>query len=124
MDGELTPRQFAGRRWEDPATKALTAKVRLGVSEELGRRAPGSMPCRISVHLAGGERVEAECLFPPGHSFPDRGLDKAPVVEKFLSVTEPLMSRARQAQVLDAVLGLRERASIAPVMAMLGSEPK
>jgi 2-methylcitrate dehydratase len=124
MDGELTPRQFAGQRWHDPATRALTAKVRLGVSDELARRAPGAMPCRIAVHLAGGERIEAECLFPPGHSFPDRGLNKAPVVEKFVAVTEPFMSRERQSRVIDAVLALREQASIAPVMAMLGSKPQ
>ena len=101
MDGELDASSSANERWDEPATKALTAKVRLAVSEELGARAPGAMPCRLEVHLAGGETIETECLFPPGHSFPDRGLNAAPVVEKFITITDELMGRERQARLID-----------------------
>jgi 2-methylcitrate dehydratase len=119
LDGELTTRQFANERWNEPAARALTARVRLSVSEELRARAPDSMPCRLKIHLASGEIVETECLYPPGHSFPDRGLEQAPVVEKFKSVTDDLMSGQDRARLIDALLTLRDRKSIAPVMAMV-----
>jgi 2-methylcitrate dehydratase len=119
MDGELTPRQFDNARWDDPATKALTAKVRLSVSEDLRSRSPDAMPCQLKIHLAGGETIEAECLFPPGHSFPDRGLPQEPVVEKFIHVTADRLSRARQDEIAAAFLALRKQDDIAGVMTLL-----
>ncbi|OBZ93430.1 hypothetical protein ADU59_21485 [Pararhizobium polonicum] len=124
IDGELTPRQFANERWNEPATKALTAKVRLSVSEELGQRAPGAMPCQLKVHLAGGETVETECLFPPGHSFADRGLNQGPVIEKFVNITSEFMNREEQTRLADALLDLRHQTSITPIMGMIASHAR
>lgn len=122
LEGELTNRQFANERWAEPAARALTAKVRLSVSEDLRDRAPGSMPCQLKIHLAGGEIVETECLYPPGHSFPDRGLNQAPVVDKFKAITDGVMDAERQARLIDELLTLRDKTSIAPMMAMLSSQ--
>ena len=119
IDGELTPKQFANERWNEPAAKALTAKVRLSVSEELAALAPGSMPCRLKIHLTGGETLETECLFPPGHSFADRGLNQAPVVDKFVSITDEFMEGGDQTRLVDALLSLREQKSVTPIMGML-----
>jgi 2-methylcitrate dehydratase len=124
LDGELTSRQFSHERWAEPDARALTAKVRLSVSEELGDRAPDSMPCQLKIHLAGGEIVETECLYPPGHSFPDRGLNQAPVVDKFKTITGEIMSKADQDSLIDALLTLRDQASIAPVMAMVSAHAR
>jgi len=90
-DGALTEHQFANRRWLEPDTRALTAKVELKTSTEIGQRAPGSMPARIEVHLDGGERLVSECLYPPGHSFPERGLDRNVTVRKFHGITDGLL---------------------------------
>jgi 2-methylcitrate dehydratase len=121
IDGELTPKQFDNQRWNEPVTKALTAKVKLSVSEELRARSPSSMPCQLKVRLAGGETIETECLYPPGHSFPDRGLSQAPVIEKFTSITDAFMDRGTQKTLVDALLTLRDQKSIAPIMKMLSS---
>jgi 2-methylcitrate dehydratase len=43
------------------------------------------------VHLDGGERLVSECLYPPGHSFPERGLDRDVTVAKFYGVTDGLL---------------------------------
>jgi 2-methylcitrate dehydratase len=91
-DGELTERQFENERWLDATSRALIAKVRLSTSAELAERAPGSMPCRLSVRLASGRHIVTECLYPPGHSFPDRGLDQAVVTAKFHAVTRGVLS--------------------------------
>lgn len=122
LDGELTDRQFANERWAEPVARTLTGKVRLSVSQELADRAPGSMPCQIKIHLAGGQIVETESLYPPGHSFPDRGLDQAPVVKKFKTITSGVLREENQVRLIDALLTLRDHTSIAPVMAMLSSQ--
>lgn len=119
MDGELTERQYDNERWAQPAMRALTAKVRLSVSEELRARSPEAMPCRIRVHLIDGEIIETECLHPPGHSFPDRGLARMPVVEKFKEVTGDLLTTERQSLIVDELLDLRNKATIAPTMSLL-----
>ncbi len=120
-DGELTPRQYANERWAQPEMRALTAKVRLSVSEELRARSPEAMPCQIRVHLTGGEVIETECLHPPGHSFPDRGLSRAPVEEKFKEVTADLLPRERQARIVEELLDLRNRKTVAPTMSLLSA---
>lgn len=119
MDGELTPRQYVNERWAEPATRALTAKVRLSVSEELRSRSPEAMPCQIKVHLTGGEVIETECLHPPGHSFPDRGLAEAPVLEKFKNVTASLLSAERQDRIIGDLMDLRNKKNIAPTISLL-----
>ncbi|KEQ03701.1 MmgE/PrpD family protein [Pseudorhizobium pelagicum] len=119
MDGELTERQYVNERWAQPETRALTAKVRLSVSEELRARSPEAMPCQIRVHLAGGEVIQTECLYPPGHSFPDRGLAREPVVEKFKEVTETILTGERQARIIEEVLDLRNKGTVGPTISLL-----
>src|SRR4029077_16308483 len=87
-EGALTGRQFADRRWLLPQMQALTAKVQLKTSAEIVARAPVSMPGRVEVELDTGERLVSECLYPPGHSFPEQGLDRNVVVRKFCALTE------------------------------------
>jgi 2-methylcitrate dehydratase len=124
IDGTLTKKQFDNERWNEPVTKALTAKVKLQVSDELAAKAPTAMPCNLKIRMAGGETIETECLYPPGHSFPDRGLNKAPVVEKFLDITSDFMDRAAQDRLIDGLLDIRNQTSIAPIMGMLSSSAK
>jgi 2-methylcitrate dehydratase len=93
VDGALTEHQFADKRWLEPEMAALTAKVELQTSAEIVARAPGSMPARVEVRLDSGERLVSECLYPPGHSFPERGLDRDVTVRKFYDVTDGLLGR-------------------------------
>lgn len=124
IDGALTAKQFDNERWNEPVTKALTAKVRLSVSSELAARAPDAMPCQIKIHMAGGETIETECLFPPGHSAADRGLKKEPVIEKFVTITDSFMDRQDQSRLIDALLSLRDQKSIIPTMGMVASHAR
>jgi len=83
VDGALTEDSFANNRWLEPEMQALIAKVELKTSSEIVVRAPGSMPARLEVELDSGERLVSECLYPPGHSFPERGLDSDVTIRKF-----------------------------------------
>ena len=105
----LTEHQFADERWLQPQMQALTAKVELETSAEIVARAPGSMPARVEVELDGGEQLVSECLYPPGHSFPERGLDRDVTVRKFHDVTDGLLRRARRTTSLSALARRRTR---------------
>jgi 2-methylcitrate dehydratase len=119
VDGELTIRQFENERWRDPVITRLMDRVVMTVDADLRDRAPGSMPCRLSVTLSGGEEVVSECLYPPGHSFADKGLDPAAVKAKFHSVAEAVLPECACDRIVSAVLALDGAASIDDLAATL-----
>jgi len=88
----MTDRQFRDRRWEMPDMTRLIEVTELSVDPKLAERAPGSMPSRIRVSFADGSIAEKECLYQPGHSFADRGLDEAVVHEKFTNISRKLLA--------------------------------
>jgi 2-methylcitrate dehydratase len=103
-DGALTERQFADQRWLVPQMQALIAKVELKTSAEIVARAPGSMPARVEVELNTGERLVSECLYPPGHSFPEQGLDRNVVVNKFSEITEGALEAGAAGRMVSLLL--------------------
>lgn len=120
LDGELTHHQFDGERWlKDPAVRRLMECVKLEVSQDLSARAPGSMPSSLRVKLAGGEEIIAECLYPPGHSFADRGLDLAVVEAKFHEVAQGVLAEPERRKVVDEVVRMDSQSSLAPLMSLL-----
>jgi 2-methylcitrate dehydratase len=104
VDGALTERQFDGKRWLQPEMRALTAKVVLKTSTEIVVRAPDSMPARVEVELENGERLVSECLHPPGHSFPERGLDRDVTVSKFHDITDGLLKTGAADEIVSLLL--------------------
>lgn len=120
QDGELTHHQFDGERWvKDQAVRRLMECVALEVSPELVKRAPDSMPCSLRVRLAGGEELVAECLYPPGHSFADKGLDLAVVEAKFHEVSQTVLSAPERSKVVEEVVRLDSQPSLQPLMSLL-----
>lgn len=109
-DGELTERQFENDRWLDDICRKLTAKVKLSTAAELGDRAPGSMPARLTIKLADGRTLVSECLYPPGHSFPEKGLEDTVVSAKFHTVTENLMPSRKAEAVIDWLMTAKPNA--------------
>ena len=83
LDGRLTTHQFTGERWLQPSIIKLMDRVTLNVAADLRDRVSGSMPARVRVKLQDGTELVEECLYPPGHSFPDKGVDPKVVIEKF-----------------------------------------
>ena len=118
-DGALTEQQFANKRWLESKMRALTAKVELKTSTEIVARAPGNMPARVEVHLEGGERLMSECLYPPGHSFPERGLDRDVTVAKFYDVTDGLLRPEAADGVVSLVLEGALTQSVSAIFAKL-----
>lgn len=118
-EGAMTDEQFRDNRWDHPDMKRLIEITDLMVDPDLAARAPGSMPSRIRVIFSDGSVTEQECLYHPGHSFPDRGLDEAAVVSKFRTITSERMDGANVDALASAVLSLGA-GQVGPVMDMLG----
>jgi 2-methylcitrate dehydratase len=121
VDGALTERQFADQRWLQPEMRALTAKVELGTSAEISARAPDSMPARVEVELDGGERLVWECLYPPGHSFPEHGLDRAVAVHKFHDLTDGCLGMSAADDIVSFLLEGDRTQPVAALFAKLRS---
>ncbi|SDK25884.1 2-methylcitrate dehydratase [Aliiruegeria lutimaris] len=104
-EGAMTDAQFRDRRWEHADMTRLIDVTELSVDPDLAARAPGSMPSRIVVSFDDGRTVEQECLFHPGHSFPDKGLDEEVVNEKFEEIARFRMDENLILRIQDAVMG-------------------
>jgi 2-methylcitrate dehydratase len=78
-DGDLTPAQFAARRWADADVRALSD--RLHFTCDLPGAADGVFAARLVATLDDGRRLDAALDHPPGH--PQRPLDDAGIAAKF-----------------------------------------
>jgi 2-methylcitrate dehydratase len=121
VDGALTEHQFADKRWLDPQMRSLIAKVELTTSPEIIARAPDGMPARVEVHLDSGERLVSECLYPPGHSFPVRGLDRDVTIRKFYDVTAGLLGTNAADDTISLLLDGAQTQSVSALLAKLRS---
>ena len=121
VDGEVTERQFENDRWATAQMRHLAGIVELECSSDLARNAPGSMPCKLCVVLKDGEEIEEECLYPPGHSCPDRGLDSAVVESKFRHCASGILPAATIERVIVELLKGDGTTSPAEMMPLLSS---
>jgi 2-methylcitrate dehydratase len=122
VDGELTTRQFDNDRWLEPEVRGLMEKVVLGVDADLRDRAPGSMPCRLTVRLKGGETLSSECLYPPGHSFADKGLNAEAVIAKFHAVARDKVGDKARQKIVEEVMAMDKAPSVAKLMQSVSGE--
>jgi len=116
LDGKLTLDQYDGERWMAPDVCRLIDKVSLQVSEDAASAAPDSMPSRLRVRLKGGEIIATECLYPPGHSYPGRGLGEAVVEQKFREFSKKVLAHGLQDQAIAEVLAIDRAKDIRRLM--------
>jgi 2-methylcitrate dehydratase len=115
-DGELGEKQFANARWTHADMRNLAGKVEMTLSAELAARAPGSMPCHLQIIFNDGSEVVSECLYPPGHSFPDSGLNQDVVESKFRICAEGHLSHQASDRIISALVEDDLKAGFADVM--------
>lgn len=119
LDGRLTTHQFTGERWLKPDVIALMNRVTLSVAADLRDRVSGSMPARVHIKLRDGTELMEECLYPPGHSFAEKGLDPKVVIDKFNIVSAPPLAARQQSAIAAAALDKPEKTSIAELMRLV-----
>jgi len=119
IDGEFGLAQFDNERWNDPAVRAVMARLDMAVDAELNRRSPGSFPCVMTAQDVEGREIVVEVPDPPG--FSRHGLDEAAVVRKFNAITASHLGAGEQARIIDAALSLDQKPSCVELTAALAS---
>jgi 2-methylcitrate dehydratase len=115
-DGELTPRQFIGERWRDPALRAVMARIAFAADPALEPYFPERRPSIVTVETTDGQVFEETTLDPKGS--PRNPMTEAELAAKFHGLADPLLGRAAAAALADRVLGLGPGDRIADLMAM------
>lgn len=65
-NGNAMPESFEGERLNDPATRALAARVVVQGSTEMETRWPQELVSRVRIRLVGGRSLHGECVNPVG----------------------------------------------------------
>jgi 2-methylcitrate dehydratase len=102
-DGQVMPEQFAPERIGRPDVQSLLRRIRVRPSDELSRRFPREMPCRITVNLNDGTKLFREKRDYEG--FHTRPITWDSVMAKFRRLTERL-APAQRDHIVNAIANL------------------
>ena len=105
--GSVRLAAFEPARMDDPATRALMARIDLSVDAELDAAFPRQRAARVAIETRGGRR--GEFLQPTRKGDPDMPLSDRELEQKFLELTAPVLGETA-ARALVARLWTLERA--------------
>jgi 2-methylcitrate dehydratase PrpD len=108
---------FADQVLEDPMVARLAGKVRLILDPVYEAMRPGHSPARVIVRLNTGRELAAEVL--SGRGDRSNPLSEQALVDKFLSLTTPVLGEVRARQVSENTDGLENEADVRRVMRLL-----
>ena len=98
-DGAVTSASFDGRRIGDPCLRPLMGKVEVSEDPEATRNYPAQQRARMEIELRSGRRLTRSADYPKGHS--RNPLTDSELERKFLGLTSDVLSRERQASLLE-----------------------
>ncbi len=104
LDGEVTPAQYAPERIVRADVQTLLRKVDVRPDEELSKRFPEEMPCRIRVFLKDGRTFSIEKRDYEG--FSTRPLSWEKIVAKFEQLAAPYTDGELRQAIAEAVAHL------------------
>lgn len=121
LDGRGGLAQFDDVRVNSKDVQELMQRVRVTADSRMtsGR---GRFGVEMNVKLRDGSARRAALELPHGH--PERPLDPARLVDKFLECAEPVVGEARAAEAASLLQRLEELPSLAPVIALLVEEDR
>ena len=102
---------------DDPTVARLAGKVRLILDPAYEAMRPDRSPARVIVRLNTGREVVAEVL--SGRGDRSNPLREQALVDKFMSLTVPVLGPARARQVVEKIDGLEHEADVRRVMRLL-----
>jgi 2-methylcitrate dehydratase len=91
IDGEITARQFAPARLQDPALIDLVSRTKVVEDPKLTAGYPAGIPNRVTVTLDDGTVLTEEVAFPPGHD--KNPLTDDQLAQKFHGLSDPVIGR-------------------------------
>jgi 2-methylcitrate dehydratase len=104
LDGQVTPEQYRPDRLQRGDVQALLQKVAVRPDDDLSRRFPEEMPCRILLTLRGGRKVVREKRDYEG--FRSHPMSWENAVEKFERLSEPYADRELRREIAEATANL------------------
>jgi 2-methylcitrate dehydratase PrpD len=107
LDGQPGLAQFGDERVRQDDVQSLLRRVELQTDASLVEDlTTGLLPVQVSVELADGRRLEANCELAPGS--PERPLSRVQLEQKFLGNAGLVLGEERAAAALAALRGVRE----------------
>jgi 2-methylcitrate dehydratase len=104
LDGQVMPEQYRPVRIQSQDVQALLRKATVKPSSDYSRRFPDEMPCRITLTLRDGRRIEKEKHDYEG--FRTRPMLWERAVEKFERLAAPYTKRSLCREIISAVSNL------------------
>ena len=104
LDGQVMPEQYRPVRIQSQDVQALLRKVTVRPSSDYSREFPDEMPCRITLTLRDGRRIEKEKHDYEG--FRTRPMSWERAVEKFERLGAPYAERPLCGEIVSAVSNL------------------
>jgi 2-methylcitrate dehydratase len=117
LDGEVTPSQYTPERIRRDDVQELLQKVTVRPNPEYSAVFPAEMPCKIGVHLAGGQILRREKRDYPG--FFTSPLSWDAVAGKFDRLADPHADRVLREGIVNHVANL-EQIQISELAKLLG----
>jgi 2-methylcitrate dehydratase len=118
LDGDVSPAQYALERIAREDVQSLLRRVTVQPDEELSRRFPAQLPCRIQIKLNSGQILTAEKRDYEG--FYARPLSWEQAVAKFTRLAAASTDAGRRAAIVETVAAL-ETAEIQQLTALLAA---
>ena len=106
LDGEVYPAQYEPERIVRDDVQSLLRKVEVRPADDLSRRFPREMPCRVTVSLEDGRTMECEKRDYEG--FFTRPLSWEKAAEKFERLASPYADQSLRGSIVHAARHLEE----------------
>lgn len=109
MDGEFTEAIFTQERFRDAKLIELCDRVEVIEDQSLTKMFPAKVPCKIKIILKTGDELEASAELPQGH--PDFPMDDTVLSQKFLALSQKLISLDKSKKCLESLWELDVKSS-------------
>ena len=117
LDGELTPRQFEGERWQEPLVQSLMNKFSIEADSGLKSRG-ASFPAVLEATLTSGATRRIEMAFAPGD--PRNRFTEDQMRQRFRRYSESIWTAERRDLICDLVGRLEELSDVRQLAKALG----
>ena len=122
VDRQVTPAQFTPEKIMDPAIRAQLRKVEVVGDPEIEKVFPALQRVIVTIRTTSGQEFTRQLDYPKGD--PRNPLSDAEIEEKFAALAGPVLSRATQKKVREAVWNLEKLDSVTALMKLLKANRK
>jgi 2-methylcitrate dehydratase len=117
VDRQVTPAQFTPEKIMDPQIRAQLRKVEVVADPEIEKVFPALQRVMVTIRTTSGQEFTKQLDYPKGD--PRNPLSDAEIEEKFAALAGPVMGKAAQKKVREAVWNLEKLESVNELMKLL-----